>query len=118
MRERLGDDGALVSYSVAPPGDRADCGSCPVWFAGSTLAYELSLSRLRERCTPHVVPGDWARAETRIREASALRRAALRLCPAEPTATPGWPRRRRSLPERTAHGAPHRGFSGGKRRSG
>ncbi|WP_405445641.1 hypothetical protein [Streptomyces erythrochromogenes] len=47
LRERLGDDGALVSQSVALPGDRAYCGSRPVWFAGSTLAYDLSLPRLR-----------------------------------------------------------------------
>ncbi|MFJ6761040.1 hypothetical protein ACIQNK_39290 [Streptomyces sp. NPDC091273] len=37
VRERLGDDGALVGYSVALPGDRADGGSRPVWFAGSPL---------------------------------------------------------------------------------
>lgn len=48
VRERLGDDGILVGYAVALPGDRADCGARPVWFSGSTLA------------------------EARIREASAL----------------------------------------------
>ncbi|MET9694693.1 hypothetical protein ABZY81_40920 [Streptomyces sp. NPDC006514] len=71
VRERR-DDGALVGYSVALPGDRADRGSRPVWFAGSTLAYYLSLPRVRERFTPHVTPADWALAEHRIREASEL----------------------------------------------
>ncbi|MEV6683434.1 hypothetical protein AB0N09_42295 [Streptomyces erythrochromogenes] len=70
VRERHGDDGTLVGYSVALPGDRADRGSRPVWFAGSTLAYDLSLPR--ERFTPHVAPADWALAEHRIREASAV----------------------------------------------
>ncbi|MER6320174.1 mobilization protein [Streptomyces sp. NPDC001581] len=72
VRERRGDDGALVGYSVALPGDRADGGSRPVWFAGSTLAYDLSLPRVRERFTPLVTPADWALAEHRIREASVL----------------------------------------------
>ncbi|MEU6902749.1 hypothetical protein [Streptomyces virginiae] len=72
VRERHGDDGALVGYAVALPGDRADRGSRPVWFSGSTLAYDLSLPRVRERFTPHVAPADWALAEHRIRGASAL----------------------------------------------
>ncbi|MEJ8642103.1 recombinase family protein [Streptomyces sp. MS1.HAVA.3] len=71
VRERLGDDGA-VGYAVAMPGDRADGGSRPVWFAGSKLAYDLSLPRVRERFEPVVAPADWALAEHRIREASAL----------------------------------------------
>ncbi|MDX6760461.1 hypothetical protein SIN09_13660 [Streptomyces sp. F8] len=70
--DEQGDDGALVGYAVALPGDRADRGSRPVWFAGSTLAYDLSLPRVRERFTPHVAPADWALAEARIREASVL----------------------------------------------
>ncbi|MFD6115282.1 hypothetical protein ACFWG0_35025 [Streptomyces yangpuensis] len=72
VRERHGDDGTLVGYAVALPRDRADCGSWPVWFAGSTLAYDLSLPRVRERFTPRVAPADWALAEMRIREASAV----------------------------------------------
>ncbi|MDJ0386356.1 mobilization protein [Streptomyces sp. G-G2] len=72
VRERRDDDGALVGYSVALPGDRADGGSRPVWFAGSTLAYDLSLPRVRERYEPLVTPADWALAEHRIREASEL----------------------------------------------
>ncbi|MFI5985181.1 hypothetical protein ACIBEA_30485 [Streptomyces sp. NPDC051555] len=60
MCERRDDDGALVGYSVALPGDRADGGSRPVWFAGSTLAYDLSLPRVRERGPPpgrHLLEG-------------------------------------------------------------
>nr|MDT0518643.1 hypothetical protein [Streptomyces sp. DSM 41633] len=72
VRERPGDDGALVGYAVALPGDRAVCSSRPVWFAGSTLAYDLSLPWVRERFFPHVAPADWALAGHRIREASAL----------------------------------------------
>ncbi|MGP3637518.1 mobilization protein, partial [Streptomyces sp. 24-1644] len=72
VRERRDDDGALVGYAVALPGDRADGGTRPVWFAGSTLAYDLSLPRVRERFEPLVTPADWALAEHRIREASAL----------------------------------------------
>lgn len=48
--------GALVGDAVALPGDRVDCGARPVWFAGSTLAYDLSLPRVRERFTPHIAP--------------------------------------------------------------
>ncbi|MER6444100.1 hypothetical protein [Streptomyces venezuelae] len=70
VRERHGDDGALVGYAVALLGDRADRGSRPVWFSGSTLAYDLSLPR--ERFEPAVTPADRALAEHRIREASAL----------------------------------------------
>ncbi|MFF4331192.1 mobilization protein [Streptomyces sp. NPDC001591] len=72
VRERRADDGVLVGYAVALPGDRADRGTRPVWFAGSTLAYDLSLPRVRERFTPLVTPADWALAEHRIREASDL----------------------------------------------
>ncbi|WP_328774829.1 hypothetical protein OHU17_00250 [Streptomyces goshikiensis] len=72
MRERRADDGALVGYAVAQPGDRADGGIRPFWFAGWTLAYDLSLPRVRECFTPLVAPADWALAEHRIREASEL----------------------------------------------
>ncbi|MGW1641569.1 mobilization protein [Streptomyces lavendulae] len=72
VRERRADDGALVGYAVALPGDRADGGTRPVWFAGSTLAYDLSLPRVRERYEPLVTDADWALAEHRIREASML----------------------------------------------
>ncbi|WP_329448914.1 hypothetical protein OG906_38315 (plasmid) [Streptomyces sp. NBC_01426] len=72
VHERRDDDGTLVGYSVALPGDRADGGTRPVWFAGSTLAYDLSLPRVRERYEPLVTEADWALAKHRIREASAL----------------------------------------------
>lgn len=54
------------------PGDRADGGSRPVWFAGSTLAHDLSPPRVRERYEPLVTEADWALAEHRIREAVEL----------------------------------------------
>ncbi|MER5966781.1 mobilization protein [Streptomyces sp. NPDC002057] len=72
VRTRHHDDGTLLGYAVALPGDRADSGTRPVWFAGKTLAYDLSLPRVRERFTPLLTPAHWTRAEHRIREASAL----------------------------------------------
>ncbi|MFC5902659.1 mobilization protein, partial [Streptomyces zhihengii] len=69
--ERHGDDGTLAGYAVALPGDRADAGSRPVWFSGSSLAYDLSLLRVRERFTPAVGPAHWTEAERLVREAAA-----------------------------------------------
>ncbi|MFH8692601.1 mobilization protein [Streptomyces anulatus] len=64
--------GAVDGYAVALPGDRADHGSRPVWFSGRTLAYDLSLPRIRERYEPTITPADITRAHHRIREAAAL----------------------------------------------
>ncbi|MFH9201775.1 mobilization protein [Streptomyces anulatus] len=64
--------GAVDGYAVALPGDRADHGSRPVWFSGRTLAYDLSLPRIRERYEPALTPADITRAHHRIREAAAL----------------------------------------------
>ncbi|MBQ1111176.1 mobilization protein [Streptomyces sp. 404i] len=64
--------GAVDGYAVALPGDRADHGTRPVWFSGRTLAYDLSLPRIRERYEPAITPADITRAHTRIREAAAL----------------------------------------------
>ncbi|MET8661372.1 mobilization protein [Streptomyces griseus] len=64
--------GAVDGYAVALPGDRADHGTRPVWFSGRTLAYDLSLPRIRERFHPTITPADLTRAHTRIREAAAL----------------------------------------------
>ncbi|MFK0187857.1 hypothetical protein ACIQV1_27040 [Streptomyces rubiginosohelvolus] len=72
VREHHDENGALDGYAVALPGDRADRGSRPVWFSGLTLAYDLSLPRIRERFHPTVAPADLARAHTRIREAATL----------------------------------------------
>lgn len=72
VRERRDNDGVLVGYAVVLPGDRADGGSRPIWFAGSTLAYDLSLPRVRERFEPVVTEADWALVEHRIREASVV----------------------------------------------
>ncbi|MFJ3882412.1 hypothetical protein ACIPW5_33835 [Streptomyces sp. NPDC090077] len=71
VRERHGDDGTLAGYAVALPGDGADHGTRPVWFSGSSLAYDLSLPRVRERFEPVVGPADWAVAERLVREAAA-----------------------------------------------
>lgn len=64
--------GAVDGYAVALPGDRAEHGSRPVWFSGRTLAYYLSLPRIRERYEPAFTLADITRAHTRIREAAAL----------------------------------------------
>ncbi|MET8844696.1 hypothetical protein ABZW67_31905, partial [Streptomyces rubiginosohelvolus] len=72
VREHHDENGALDGYAVALPGDRADRGSRPVWFSGRTLAYDLSLPRIRERFHPTITPADLARAHTRIREAAHL----------------------------------------------
>nr|MDQ2708767.1 hypothetical protein [Actinomycetota bacterium] len=45
---RLSDEGELLGYSVASPGD-VNAEGLPVWFSGSTLAQDLSLPRLRAR---------------------------------------------------------------------
>ncbi|MFI9014074.1 mobilization protein [Streptomyces griseus] len=64
--------GTVDGYAVALPGDRADHGTRPVWFSGRTLAYDLSLPRIRERFHPTITRADLTRAHTRIREAAAL----------------------------------------------
>ncbi|MFD3644096.1 mobilization protein [Streptomyces griseus] len=72
VREHHDENGAVDGYAVALPGDRADHGTRPVWFSGRTLAYDLSLPRIRERFHPTISPADLTRAHTRIREAAAL----------------------------------------------
>ncbi|MDG9682376.1 mobilization protein [Streptomyces sp. DH18] len=72
VREHHDENGAVGGYAVALPGDRADHGSRPVWFSGRTLAYDLSLPRIRERYEPALTPADITRAHHRIREAAAL----------------------------------------------
>ncbi|MGW5925962.1 hypothetical protein ACWF2L_06895 [Streptomyces anulatus] len=72
LREHHDENGAVDGYAVALPGDRADHGSRPVWFSGRTLAYDLSLPRIRERYEPALTPADITRAHHRIREAAAL----------------------------------------------
>ncbi|WP_050497920.1 hypothetical protein [Streptomyces griseus] len=72
VREHHDENGALDGYAVALPGDRADHGSRPVWFSGRTLAYDLSLPRIRERFHPTIAPADLTLAHTRIREAATL----------------------------------------------
>ncbi|MEV6957419.1 mobilization protein [Streptomyces sp. NPDC051183] len=72
VRERRDEQGVLLGYAVAQPGDRADGGSRPVWFSGSSLAYDLSLPRVRERFDVPVAAQDWARAEGWIRQAATV----------------------------------------------
>ncbi|MEU0103691.1 mobilization protein [Streptomyces sp. NPDC006267] len=72
VREHHDHNGTVDGYAVARPGDRADHGSRPVWFSGRTLAYDLSLPRIRERYGPALTPENITRAHTRIREAAAL----------------------------------------------
>ncbi|WP_439081494.1 mobilization protein [Streptomyces sp. WL006] len=72
VREHHDENGALDGYAVALPGDRADRNTRPVWFSGRTLAYDLSLPRIRERFHPTIAPADLTRARTRIREAAHL----------------------------------------------
>ncbi|MEV7114201.1 mobilization protein [Streptomyces anulatus] len=72
VREHHDEHGTVDGYAVALPGDRADHGSRPVWFSGRTLAYDLSLPRIRERYEPAITPADITRAHHRIREAAAL----------------------------------------------
>ncbi|MFD7676153.1 mobilization protein, partial [Streptomyces anulatus] len=72
VREHHDENGAVDGYAVALPGDRADHGSRPVWFSGRTLAYDLSLPRIRERYEPALTPADITRAHHRICEAAAL----------------------------------------------
>ncbi|MDX5577586.1 hypothetical protein [Streptomyces sp. ID01-9D] len=72
VREHHDENGTVDGYAVAPPGDRADHGSRPVWFSGRTLAYDLSPPRIRERYEPAITPADITHAHHRIHEAAAL----------------------------------------------
>lgn len=49
VKTRLGPEtGGIIGYSLAAPGDTNAAGE-PVWYAGSKLAPDLSINRLRER---------------------------------------------------------------------
>jgi hypothetical protein len=48
VRPRHDPDGQLVGYAVAQPGD-VGCDGTPVWYAGRTLARDLSLPQLAQR---------------------------------------------------------------------
>ncbi|MFI0721923.1 relaxase/mobilization nuclease domain-containing protein [Streptomyces sp. NPDC021224] len=50
VKPTLGSSGDVLGYAVALPGDRNAKGE-PIWFAGSTLAADLSLPRIRLRLT-------------------------------------------------------------------
>jgi hypothetical protein len=70
VKQRLAPSGDTLGYSVALPGDHNRTGH-PVWFAGSTLAPDLSLPRIRNRLTTGPLGRDH-----RPRPAQARRRAA------------------------------------------
>jgi hypothetical protein len=50
VKPTVGSSGDVLGYAVALPGDRNAKGE-PIWFAGSTLAADLSLPRIRLRLT-------------------------------------------------------------------
>lgn len=52
IRKRIAPSGELLGYKVALPGDRNKDDE-PVFYAGSTLAPDLSLPRIRERWSLH-----------------------------------------------------------------
>lgn len=108
-REHHDENGTVDGYAVAPPGDRADHGSRPVWFSGRTLAYDLSPPRRRTLRTRHHPRRHHPRTPPHPRSSR----------PPDPRRThagcrrhhrPGRPphRRRRDVPSRTRQG-PHRG---------
>ncbi|WP_059006577.1 relaxase/mobilization nuclease domain-containing protein [Streptomyces specialis] len=51
IKLRHAPSGDLLGYAVALPGDR-NANNAPIWFAGSTLAPDLSLPKIRNRLTP------------------------------------------------------------------
>ncbi|MGA5823815.1 relaxase/mobilization nuclease domain-containing protein [Kitasatospora sp. NPDC094028] len=74
-RRAASGGGSPTGFAVALPGDR-DRGHRAVWFGGSSLAYDLSLPRVRERWqepvpTPDVPPSAlWRTLERDVRAAS------------------------------------------------
>ncbi|WP_369390358.1 mobilization protein [Streptomyces sp. CG1] len=74
VQKRIGPEtGETTGYGLAAPGD-TDAKNEPVYYAGSSLAPDLSLNRLRERFTP--APADTTvRARARGTKSDAWRRA-------------------------------------------
>ncbi|MEU3599973.1 mobilization protein [Streptomyces sp. NPDC006798] len=81
VRTRIGPEtGEVTGYSLAAPGDTTGQGE-PVWYGGSKLAPDLSLTRLRERLPSQKITdnpqdiedrrGPWRRAEAVLRDARA-----------------------------------------------
>ncbi|MFE4912216.1 hypothetical protein ACFRCX_11765 [Streptomyces sp. NPDC056652] len=77
IHQRVAPSGDLLGYQVALPDDRNQVGE-PVYYAGSTLAYDLSLPKIRERwITSQPEPGGHATTGARWPgPAGARRRAA------------------------------------------
>lgn len=75
IHQRVAPSGDLLGYKVALPGDVNDDGE-PIYYAGSTLAPDLSLPRIRERFpTTHDAHGD--EQETATRRSAARSRGAV-----------------------------------------
>ncbi|WP_406308075.1 mobilization protein [Streptomyces griseoaurantiacus] len=75
IRQRVAPSGDLLGYKVALPGDVNDDGE-PIYYAGSTLAPDLSLPRIRRRFpTTHDVHQD--EQEAAARRPTARSRAAV-----------------------------------------
>ncbi|MFD5129762.1 relaxase/mobilization nuclease domain-containing protein [Streptomyces olindensis] len=81
IRQRVAPSGDLLGYKVALPDDRNDDQE-PVFYAGSTLAPDLSLPRIRERWSGETpaqstdTPSNQAKGTTPSGPAAARRRAA------------------------------------------
>lgn len=58
ITKRHAPSGDATGYSVALPGDRNRHGE-PIWFAGSTLAPDLSLPKIRQRLPTSADTGTW-----------------------------------------------------------
>lgn len=56
VRLRHGTDGQVVGYAVAQRGD-TDAGGEPVWYAGGSLARDLTLPQLQQRWASAPAPG-------------------------------------------------------------
>ncbi|WP_225850663.1 relaxase/mobilization nuclease domain-containing protein [Streptomyces sp. HPF1205] len=72
IKLRQGPSGDVLGYAVALPGDRNREGA-PVWFAGSTLAPDLSLPKIRHRLAadPSAATASDRTATSRPRESAA-----------------------------------------------
>ncbi|MGK4579619.1 relaxase/mobilization nuclease domain-containing protein [Kitasatospora sp. HPMI-4] len=89
VKLRHAPSGDVLGYTVALPGDR-NRDAAPIWFAGSTLAPDLSLPKIRQRLAagpattepnaPLETPGRWSPpAKARRHAAQTAEHAAIRL---------------------------------------
>ncbi|MBK6016812.1 relaxase/mobilization nuclease domain-containing protein [Streptomyces sp. MBT53] len=80
VRTRVLPFGDLKGYTVALPGDR-NGDKEPIFYAGSTLAPDLSLPRIQERFTtdsalPEALDGEWSERPTALSAPATARRTA------------------------------------------